>query len=337
MSLEDSDQENFTASAEERISSNTVRTKPFFSLPVFQVSPPAAVLILSLLSLLLLLWPTGQIEDLSWIGAISLELRNVLLAASAAALGASVETLFALARTIKHRKFAKSGQVMFLLRVLVAVPMAIVFYFVIRGGLLTPEANVAVINQYSITAISFLVGMYSEPMLNKLNQIAQTLFVQESQESQVESQLDRIGAALGVTTLDNYQGFVCLFLRDNQGEVVNTADDGTPVLRPERPYELVVWFQPNKPEVGTAEEIRITEGIDSRDVDFYVVPDGDSITFRPQRELVSFETAKPSPRVTFQFRSPASADPYELWVEVSQKNRFIRDISTTFYVEQEEG
>jgi hypothetical protein len=54
--------------------------------------------------------------------------------------------------------------------------LALVFYFVIRGGFLTTSSGAKDINPYGIAALAGLVGMFSKQATDKLGEVFSTLF-----------------------------------------------------------------------------------------------------------------------------------------------------------------
>lgn len=54
--------------------------------------------------------------------------------------------------------------------------LALVFYFVIRGGFLTTSGGAKDINPYGIAALAGLVGMFSKQATDKLGEVFGTLF-----------------------------------------------------------------------------------------------------------------------------------------------------------------
>jgi hypothetical protein len=261
---------------------------------------------------------------------LSAQVRYLVLVISGGALGSALHDLSSFMNVIANRSFPKNWLWSYLFRILLAVPLALAFYVLIRGGILTPEAGTNVLNPYGILIASVLVGTFAAPIIDKLLAVEQTLL---GQESQLERQIDRIGEALGVTALDNYRGFVCISFQGEGGEGVRFMDSTKPVLRAGRLYELVVWFEPSKPEQGVAEEIRIEGGTNAKEVTFTLAPNSDRFGLRPRQKAVSFGVMEPSPFAQFQFYAPQAPDPHELWVEVSQKNRLVHVASATFYVE----
>lgn len=54
--------------------------------------------------------------------------------------------------------------------------LALVFYFVIRGGFLSTTGGAQDINPYGIAALAGLVGMFSKQATDKLSEVFGTLF-----------------------------------------------------------------------------------------------------------------------------------------------------------------
>jgi hypothetical protein len=284
------------------------------------------------LGLIISAWPNAERVP-SWLGAVSAELRYVILVASGGALGAAVHASSSLADKIGNRTFVKGWLLWYVLRVLIGIPMGMVFYLLIRGLLLAPQADVQ-LNPYGILATSVLVGMFSTQALDKLNTVFSALL---RPTTGLEKQIDRLGEALGVATLDNYQGFVCLSFRDMKGNVIFFSEGARPWLNPGEHYELIAWFQPDRPEESLAKEVRIAGGSDAKIIEFKLIPDSDSISLLPSQETVTFPPKNPSSRVIFTFQAPEDADPYDLWVEVFQKNRLIQVITASVNIMKPRG
>ncbi|MFC2043458.1 hypothetical protein ACFLUA_04840 [Chloroflexota bacterium] len=289
------------------------------------------VILLSTVGLILTLWPVQTYNNLPFSGLLSPEFRNLLLAISAGILGSSVEALVTLEQTASNRKSFTSWQTQLYLRTLVTFPLSIAFYLIIRGVVLSPNASVMSLNPYGIAIVFFFVGLFSGSIFDRLSAIAKALF---PQESQVEGQLSNISSALGLTTFDNYNGFICLSIMDTENEEIELSKDGELILRANGYYELVVWFQPDEPEQEPYEEISITEGMDTQKVEFQLISDSDGVKVLPQRKTITFVPEEPSSQVVFQFRTPEVAELYEIWIQVLQKNRLIEVISAVFQVHQ---
>lgn len=103
------------------------------------------------------------------------ESRLALLVIVVGAIGSSIHTLTSFTRYIGYNKFYKRWIWWYLLRPFAGSALALIFYFVIRGGLFT-STNSTEINLYGIMAISGLVGMFSKQATDKLNELFGNLF-----------------------------------------------------------------------------------------------------------------------------------------------------------------
>jgi hypothetical protein len=72
--------------------------------------------------------------------------------------------------------FNKEYLAWYLLRPLIGAGLPLIFYFLLRGGVLTVGTNLANLNLIGVAAISGLVGMFSENAMYKLKDLADTLF-----------------------------------------------------------------------------------------------------------------------------------------------------------------
>lgn len=287
---------------------------------VFLVTYLLTIFVLSL-GLLISAWPNAERNPLSkWMGPISADLNYVILVACGGALGAGLHAFRSLLEMLSNRTSPRGWLLWYALRVLVGIPIALMSYLVVRALVLSPHAENSSLNPYGILAASVVVGMFSTQALDKMNTVFSTLF---RPATDLEKQLDRLGEALGVGTLDNYQGFVCLSFEDSAGKEIFASEGERPSLNPGEGYELTAWFQPDKPERHLANEIRISDGFDTKIVEFKVLPDSDKISLLPSQETIKFPPKEPSPRVKFTFQAPKEGDPYDIYIEVFQKTRLI--------------
>lgn len=147
-----------------------------------------AILVLSgvLIYLLGCLWPVrsgppGSDWDprlwLPGIGQLRIpnELRFLWLVAVSAALGSGVHVATSFASYVGNQKFSRSWLWWYILRPGVGVSMALIFYFVIRGGLLTTSST-GDVSPFGVTALGGLVGMFSKQAADKLQETFDTLF-----------------------------------------------------------------------------------------------------------------------------------------------------------------
>ena len=268
-------------------------------------------------------------SERSWLASVSDEGRYLLMVIAGGALGSVVNALKSLTWYVGNRRLVTSWGLWYVSIVFVGSSLAMIFYMVIRAGLLAPAADVRVINPFGVVAVSMLVGMFSKGALDKINSVADVLF---RGEKTLNEGIEQISAALGVSTLDNYQGFVCLSFEDEAGTAVGFSEGKVPLLEAERFYDLVLWFQSQRPVTGAFEEINISDGLDVIKTQFSIAPSSDSFTLRPHTVTMTVDVKETSPKEKFKFKAPKTEDPYELWVEISQKNQLVHVASLTFVV-----
>ena len=102
--------------------------------------------------------------------------RLLLLVIVTGMLGAFVHGATSLADYIGNNNFNRSWTWFYLLRPAVGMALALVFYFVIRGGFLSTTGGAQDINPYGIAALAGLVGMFSKQATDKLSEVFGTLF-----------------------------------------------------------------------------------------------------------------------------------------------------------------
>lgn len=111
-----------------------------------------------------------------WCYRTSFDERLILLVIIAGMLGSFVHGATSLADFIGNNKFDKRWTWFYLLRPTIGMALALVFYFVIRGGFLTTSGGAKDINPYGIAALAGLVGMFSKQATDKLSEVFGTLF-----------------------------------------------------------------------------------------------------------------------------------------------------------------
>ncbi|MGH9363373.1 MAG: hypothetical protein ACRD2T_15795, partial [Thermoanaerobaculia bacterium] len=80
---------------------------------------------------------------------------------------------------VGNRKFASSWTWWYILRIPVGAALALLFYFVLRGGLLpagTLKTETGDINLFGIISFSGLAGLFSKQAVDKLGEVFDTLF-----------------------------------------------------------------------------------------------------------------------------------------------------------------
>jgi hypothetical protein len=117
---------------------------------------------------------------------IEKESRLALLVILSGALGSFIHTATSFSRYIGHDKFYKRWIWWYNLRPFIGSALALIFYFVIRGGLFTSTSSDE-INLYGILAISGLVGMFSKQATDKLDELFNNLFKTEREQDKTDS------------------------------------------------------------------------------------------------------------------------------------------------------
>lgn len=112
----------------------------------------------------------------NWCYRTSFDERLILLVIIAGMLGSFVHGATSLADFIGNNKFNKDWTWFYLLRPAIGMSLALVFYFVVRGGFLTTSGGAKDINPYGIAALAGLVGMFSKQATDKLSEVFGTLF-----------------------------------------------------------------------------------------------------------------------------------------------------------------
>jgi uncharacterized membrane protein YeaQ/YmgE (transglycosylase-associated protein family) len=112
----------------------------------------------------------------------SFDERLLLLVIVAGILGSFIHGATSLADYIGNDSFNKRWTWFYLLRPVIGMALALVFYFVIRGGFLTTNVGATDINPYGIAALAGLVGMFSKQATDKLSEVFSTLFKSGSGE-----------------------------------------------------------------------------------------------------------------------------------------------------------
>jgi hypothetical protein len=107
---------------------------------------------------------------------ISYDRRLVLLVIVAAALGAYIHIVSSFADFLGNRLLIRSWIWWYILRPYAGVPLALVFYFVVRGGFLSTGVSAGEVNRFGIAALAALVGMFSAKAAIKLGELFDSMF-----------------------------------------------------------------------------------------------------------------------------------------------------------------
>jgi IPT/TIG domain len=115
-----------------------------------------------------------------WFGAkfdnVPIELRLLLIVIIAAALSSYIHATTSFASYVGNRTLQRSWLWWYILRGPIGVALAIMFYSVVRGGLLSTGAIGTDVSPFGVAALSSMVGMFSKQATDKLRETADNLF-----------------------------------------------------------------------------------------------------------------------------------------------------------------
>ena len=114
---------------------------------------------------------------LFWRFTLADEVRLLLVVILAGILGSLVHGIRSFFWYVGNRAFVRSWISMYLLLPFVGAALSLIFYFVLRGGLFSPQASVKYTSPFGFAAFSGLIGMFSNQAGQKLKEIAETLFL----------------------------------------------------------------------------------------------------------------------------------------------------------------
>src|SRR4030095_1718544 len=107
---------------------------------------------------------------------IYLETRLLLLVMLAGALGSLMHSLRSLYWYTGNRMMVWSWVGFYLLLPFTGAMLAVIFYFVVRGGFFSPQASFDNTSPFGFAALSALVGLFSPQATLKLKEVAETIF-----------------------------------------------------------------------------------------------------------------------------------------------------------------
>jgi len=118
----------------------------------------------------------SKVGFMLWTLTISSEMRLILLVIIAGALGSLVHGFRSLFWYVGKRAFEKSWVLMYFLLPFVGSALSLIFYFVLRGGLFSPNATIDATSPFGFIGVAGLVGMFSNRAALKLQEIAESIF-----------------------------------------------------------------------------------------------------------------------------------------------------------------
>ena len=151
------------------------------------------------------LWPVQSADEATkwnaasslfgWEITIDFETRIIILVLLVGGLGSYVHAATSFATFVGNRSLASSWLWWYLLRPFMGMAIALILYFVVRGGLvlLSVETNTSGLNPYGIAALAGLSGMFSKQATDKLRDIFDNLFKTERGKGD-DQRSDKLGA-----------------------------------------------------------------------------------------------------------------------------------------------
>src|SRR5215470_1803378 len=123
------------------------------------------------------------------------ETRLLIIVILAGAFGSLVHAIRSFYWYIGNRGLKWSWSVMYMLLPFSGGILAMLFYFVVRGGFFSAQSTIKDTSPFAFAAFSGLVGMFSSQAVEKLKQIAGTVFAPEQPGK------DHMGAVPRITTI----------------------------------------------------------------------------------------------------------------------------------------
>ncbi|MGE5860620.1 MAG: hypothetical protein ACM34J_08695 [Ignavibacteria bacterium] len=169
------------------VNSKTALAKLNFKMKVFFLGIFHLFIILLFVFMLVVIWPVYKeangkliLEDtvsfFGWVLTIGSEIRFLLIVIVAAVLGSFIHAATSFTSYVGNKSLVMSWAWWYYMRPFIGIALSLIFYFVIRGGLLSAGTDAEEISVYGIAAVAGLVGMFSKQATDKLQEVFVTLF-----------------------------------------------------------------------------------------------------------------------------------------------------------------
>jgi hypothetical protein len=126
---------------------------------------------------------TEPITFLTFHWNILVELKLVFMVMVMGMIGRYIHNIKSFVVFTGNRRLVRSWFYFYLLTPLHGAFLALVFYLLLRAGMLTASTGQQSINEYGVLVISGIVGLFSYQAINKLSQVADTFFNAGNEET----------------------------------------------------------------------------------------------------------------------------------------------------------
>lgn len=125
-----------------------------------------------------------------WRICVTYDQRLFLLVLILGALGSYIHAVMSFADFAGNRRLVQSWLWWYLLRPFTGAPIALILYFAVRAGFMTPTATGGDVSRFGIAALAMLAGMFSVKAADKLEEVFDVLFkTQEKRKDSLENPL----------------------------------------------------------------------------------------------------------------------------------------------------
>jgi len=136
---------------------------------------------------LFVLWPNGvanaqgvvsDVEHvfLNFKFKLSSEVRLILLVMVVGLIGSYIQAVVSFVNFTGNRTIVKSWIWYYTLRPFIGAFLSLIFYYLLRGGMLSVNSSIQDINEYGLLAVAGMVGLCSKQALEKLFDVFKELF-----------------------------------------------------------------------------------------------------------------------------------------------------------------
>ena len=117
-----------------------------------------------------------DVDILWWTAKISFEKRLIFLVIIAGALGSYVAAAVSFVDYAGNKKLKRSWLWWYYLRPFTGSVLAVMFYMIIKGGLISASFDAQSLSRFGIVGFAGLVGLFSKQAIDKLNEIFNVVF-----------------------------------------------------------------------------------------------------------------------------------------------------------------